>query len=221
MSCSIARESRAPKPSERARSQSFLGDLEKFADSSATPGQRQREVRALEELDMATKKNVSKKQSSTKDKPAKKAINPIPRGYRTVTAALNQADASATIAFCKKAFGAKLRSKMSLPGGKLMHSEIEIGDAIIMVSDAMRDPALTSSLFLYVPKVDKTVAKAVKAGARVLTPPTDMFWGDRFARVEDPQGNLWAIASRVEVVKPDALKKRMKAAAKEMAASMA
>jgi uncharacterized glyoxalase superfamily protein PhnB len=71
---------------------------------------------------------------------------------------------------------------------------------------------------LYVPDVDKTVAKAAKAGATVVQPPEDMFWGDRFAVVTDPQGNQWGIGSRVENVKPDVLKKRMKAAAKQMAA---
>ena len=151
-------------------------------------------------------------------KTTKKKINPIPVGYRTVTATLNQADAGATIAFCKKAFGAKLRSKMPGPGGKLMHAEIEIGNSIVMLSDAMQEPARVSSLFLYVPDVDKTVAKAVKAGATVMMPPQDMFWGDRFGRVTDPQGNNWSIGSRVEKVAPAEVTKRAKAFAKQMAA---
>lgn len=149
----------------------------------------------------------------------KKQVNPIPRGYRTVTASLNQADAAATIAFCKKAFGAKLRSKMPGPGGKLMHAELEIGDSVIMLSDAVQEPARVASLFLYVPSVDKTIAKAVKAGAKILSPAQDMFWGDRFGRLTDPQGNLWAIGSRIEKVSPAELKKRTKAFAKQMAAN--
>lgn len=164
---------------------------------------------------MATKKKVSSK------KAAKKPINPVPRGYGTVTPTMNQADAAATIAFCKKAFGAKLMMKMAGPGGKLMHAELQIGDSVVMVSDAVMEPARVSSMFLYVPKVDKTIAKAVKAGAKVVMPAQDMFWGDRFGRVSDPQGNLWGIASRVEKVSPVELKKRSKAEAKRMAAANA
>jgi PhnB protein len=160
---------------------------------------------------MASKKKATKKV-------AKKPINPVPRQYGTVTATMNQADAAATIAFCKKAFGAKLLSKMGGPGGKLMHAEIQIGDSIVMLSDAVMEPARAASLMLYVPKVEKTVAKAVKAGAKIVMPVQDMFWGDRFGRVSDPQGNLWAIASRVEKVSPVELKKRMKAEAKRTAA---
>lgn len=166
----------------------------------------------------AAKKSVAK---ATKKPAAKKKVNPIPRGYRTVTASLSQADAGATIAFCKKAFGAKVRSKMALPGGKLMHAEVEVGDSIIMVADAMQGAPIPGNTFLYVPDVDKTVAKAVKAGAKAVTPVADMFWGDRFAQLVDPQGNQWAVASRFEVVRPDEMKKRVRSAAKQMASSMA
>jgi PhnB protein len=161
---------------------------------------------------MASKKTAAKK-------PAKKPINPVPRQYGTVTASLNQSDAAATIAFCKKAFGAKLLTKMGGPGGKLMHAEILIGDTIVMLSDAVMEPARAAGLFLYVPKVDQTIAKAVKAGAQVIMPAQNMFWGDRFGRVKDPQGNLWAIASRVEKVSPAEMKKRMKEENKRMKAA--
>jgi PhnB protein len=163
---------------------------------------------------MAAKKNTAPK-TATK-KPAK-AVKPIPKGYGAVTATMNQADASATIAFCKKVFGAKVRMKMGAPGGKLFHAEIEIGDSVVMVSDAMRDPARVASLFVYVPKVDKTIAKAVAAGATVTSPAQDMFWGDRVGHIVDAAGNIWAIATHIENVRPDEMKKRMKLAAKQMA----
>jgi PhnB protein len=147
-----------------------------------------------------------------------KRVSPIPRGYRTVTATMNQNDSAATIAFCKKAFGAKLRSKMAGPGGKLMHAEMEIGDSIVMLSDAMQEPARVASMFLYVDNVDKTFAKALKAGAKVVMPLENQFWGDRHGRIADPQGNLWAIASRVEKLSPTEMKKRMKAETKRMKA---
>jgi len=146
-----------------------------------------------------------------------KKVHPIPKGYGTVTASLNQNDAGALIAFCKKAFGAKVRMTMPGPGGKLMHAELEIGDSVVMISDAVQEPARVAGLFLYVPSVDKTVAKAVKAGAKVITPVQDMFWGDRFGRVCDPFGNFWAIATHVEDVSPAELKKREKALQKQMA----
>ena len=141
-----------------------------------------------------------------------KKVRPIPKGYHTVTASLNQANAAATIDFCKKAFGAKVRMNMVGPGNKIMHAEIEIGDSVVMLQDAMQEPPQPGSLFLYVENVDKTVAKAVKAGATVQMPPTDMFWGDRFGRVVDAQGNGWAIATHIEDVPPKDMKKRAAAA---------
>jgi len=141
-----------------------------------------------------------------------KKVKPVPKGFHAVTPALNQANAAQTIDFCKKAFGAKERMRMAGPGGKIMHAEIVIGDSIIMLNDDMQEPAQAASLFLYVPDVDKTVAKAVKAGATVLMPPQDMFWGDRFGRIADPAGNKWGIATHREDVTPREMKKRATAA---------
>jgi PhnB protein len=158
-----------------------------------------------------------KKKTGTKSSAVKRAVRPVPRGFTTVTPYMNQADAAATIAFCKKAFGAKLRSKMVGPNKKIMHAELDVGDGIVMLSDAMMEPPRASSIFLYVPNVDKTVAKAAKAGATVVMPPADQFWGDRFARITDPQGNNWSIATHIENVRPAEMKTRMKQAVKEMA----
>jgi len=141
-----------------------------------------------------------------------KKVRPIPKGYHAVTPALNQADAVKTIDFCKKAFGAKERMRMAGPGGKIMHAELQIGDSIVMLNDAFQEPPQPALLFLYVPDVDKTFAKAVKAGAKVLMPVQDMFWGDRFGRVEDPSGNRWGIATHREDVSPKEMKKRAAAA---------
>ena len=138
-----------------------------------------------------------------------KKVRPIPKGYHTVTASMNQANAAATIEFCKKAFGAKVRMNMVGPGKKIMHAEIEIGDSVVMLQDAMQEPPQPGSLFLYVENVDKTLAKAVKAGATVQLPPTNMFWGDRFGRVVDPQGNGWAIATHIEDVSEAEMNRRM------------
>ncbi len=141
-----------------------------------------------------------------------KKVKPVPKGFHSVTPALNQADAAQTIEFCKKAFGAKERMRMAGPGGKIMHAEIAIGDSIVMLNDAMQEPAQPAGLFLYVPDVDKTLAKAVKAGATVLMGAQDMFWGDRFCRVQDPGGNKWGIATHREDVSAREMKKRAAAA---------
>ena len=143
-----------------------------------------------------------------------KKVRPMPKGYHTITPSLTQASAAQTIDFCKKAFGAKLRMKMDGPGGAIMHAELEIGDSVVMLNDVMQeqDPAQPAALFLYVPDVDKTLAKAVKAGATVIMPAQDMFWGDRFGRVLDPQGNKWGIATHIEDVTPKEMKKRAAAA---------
>jgi PhnB protein len=139
----------------------------------------------------------------------KKKVRPVPKGYGSVTPSLNVSDAKGFIKFCEKAFGAETRTVMPGPNGKVMHAEIVIDDSLVMVSDAVQEPARPANLFLYVPKVDKTFAKAVKAGAKVLSAVEDTFWGDRWGRVEDPLGNRWSIATRVEEVSPKKLKKRM------------
>jgi PhnB protein len=129
-------------------------------------------------------------------------------------------DAKGLIKFCEKAFDAETRSVMPGPQGKVMHAEILIGNSLVMLSDAVQEPARPANLFLYVEKVDKTFAKAVKAGAKVVSPVEDTFWGDRWGRVEDPLGNRWSIATRVEDVSPKKLKKRIaKQAASEAAAA--
>jgi uncharacterized glyoxalase superfamily protein PhnB len=151
-------------------------------------------------------------------KKSKKSVRPVPKGYSTVTAAMNQTDAAAAIAFCKKAFGAKVNIRMQ-GGGKIMHAEMQIGDSIVMISDSMREPARVSGMFLYVPNVDKVIAKAVKAGATVTLPAADAPWGDRYGRIVDPLGNHWAIATHIEDVSPAESKKRLKAFAKQNAMS--
>lgn len=150
----------------------------------------------------------------------KKKVKAVPKGYGSVTPSLNVNDAKGLIKFCEKAFGAETRSLMPGPEGKVMHAEIVIGDSLVMLSDAVREPARPANLFLYVSKVDKTFAKAVKAGAKVLMPIEDAFWGDRWGRIEDPLGNRWSIATHVEDVSPKKLKKRMaKQAAAEASAA--
>ena len=141
-----------------------------------------------------------------------KKVRPIPKGYHAVSPSLTQDDAAQTIEFCKKAFGAKLLMRMQAPSGKIMHAEVLIGDSIVMLNDVMQEPAQPANLFLYVQDVDRTISRALKAGATVLMPPHDMFWGDRFGRIQDPSGNRWGIATHREDVSPKEMKKRAAAA---------
>jgi PhnB protein len=146
---------------------------------------------------------------------------PIPEGYQTVTPYLALDDAAKAIEYYKKAFGAKERGRMDAPGGKIGHAELEIGDSLVMLSDALpqfttRSPrelgGTTANVFLYVEDVDAVVKQAVDAGGTIEMEVADQFWGDRFGVVQDPFGHLWSIATHVEDVPPEEMAERAKAA---------
>jgi PhnB protein len=93
--------------------------------------------------------------------------------------------------------------------GRIGHVEVELGDSVVMLFDAHSDwPALPSHLRVYVDDTEGTVDRAIAAGARVVTRPTDLAFGERVARVRDPQGHLWWIHQRVEDVDADELHAR-------------
>jgi PhnB protein len=135
-------------------------------------------------------------------------VNFVPAGYRTVTPSLILEDAHRAVEFYKQAFGAEERFRMPTPDGKIAHAELQIGDSIVMLSEAMREPVTSASLYLYVPNVDAVVQRAIAAGAQATMPVADMFWGDRFGSVSDPFGVRWGIATHIEDVAPDELGKR-------------
>jgi PhnB protein len=149
------------------------------------------------------------------------AVKPIPEGYHSVTPYLALDDAAAAIEYYKKAFGAKERGRMNAPDGKIGHAELEIGDALVMLSDALpqfstRSPkelgGTSASVFLYVEDVDAVVQQAVDAGGKIEMEVADQFWGDRFGSITDPFGHNWAIATHVEDVPPEEMAERAKAA---------
>jgi PhnB protein len=143
-------------------------------------------------------------------------VKAIPDGYRTVTPFLNVDGASDFIAFLKKAFGAEERVRMPTPDGKIMHAELKLGDSMVMVSDAMMNPATKSSVHLYVQDADAAWTRATAAGAQVVMPIADMFWGDRYGVVSDKWGNRWGIATHKEDVSPDDMRTRMAGAMKNL-----
>jgi PhnB protein len=132
-------------------------------------------------------------------------------------------DAARALDFYKKAFGAVETVRMAGPGGKIGHAEFRIGDSMLMLSDEMggnRSPQSLGgspvSIFLYVEDVDSVFNQAVNAGAKGDMPPQDMFWGDRFGKLTDPFGHLWAVATHIEDVAPEEMKKRTEAAMAQM-----
>jgi len=158
------------------------------------------------------------KRAKTRTRKAK----PVPAGFHTVTPHIILDDCAKAIEFYQKAFGAKERVRHAVPGGKIAHAEIRVGDSIVMMSDEMppmpgqagvyKSPKAaglsTSALFLYVKDCDAAFGRAVKAGCAVRQPVTDMFWGDRYGQVIDPFGQTWAIATHIEDVTPAQMRKR-------------
>ena len=173
---------------------------------------------------MAKKKSAKKSKSA---KPAaKKKVAPIPAGYYTVTPYIVCRGAAKAIEFYKKAFDAKEKLRMVGPDGSIAHAELKIGNAILMLGDEMPAMGATapetiggtaSGLFIYTANVDKAFAKAVAAGAKAEQPPTDMFWGDRYAKLADPFGHKWSMATHTEDVSPKEMAKRGQEAMAQMA----
>ncbi len=142
-------------------------------------------------------------------------VKPIPDWKHTVTPHLVCAGAAEALEFYKKAFGAEELLRLPGPEGKLLHACIRIGDSALMLADEFpacgsRGPkALEGSpvtLHLQVEDVDAFVARAVAAGAKVTMPIADMFWGDRYGRLEDPFGHQWAVATHLRDVSPEELR---------------
>jgi len=136
------------------------------------------------------------------------AVKPIPDGYRTVTPFLGATDCAQLIDFLKQAFGAEEIMRMPGPGGVVVHAEVNLGNSRLMMGNA----PVQNSMFVYVEDVDSVYKRAVRAGATSEREPTNEFWGDRAAKLKDPFGNTWWIATHMEDVSPHELTKRVAAA---------
>jgi len=145
-------------------------------------------------------------------------VKPVPEGYHTATPYLVVSGAAKAIEFYKNAFGATELMRMAGPDGRIMHSELKIGDSIIMMGDedpkrGIRGPESLGgspiSLYLYVDDCDKVFNQAVGAGATATTPLTDQFYGDRSGAIKDPFGHSWYIATHKEDVSMDEIRERM------------
>ncbi len=136
-------------------------------------------------------------------------VKPIPEGFHSVTPLISVRDAGRLIDFLKSAFGATELSRFAGPDGSVMHAEIKIGDSIIMLGEAMGGSLpMPMSLYVYVQDADAAYKAAMDAGSESLEGPVDQFWGDRVATVRDFAGNKWWIATHIEDVSADELRRR-------------
>jgi len=148
-----------------------------------------------------------------------KKIDPLNRkNYTAVTAALCVTDVKAAATFYQKAFGFQKRGIMNGPGGKPIHAELTIRGTTLMLGPEMPEMGARSAknvgaspttLYLIVENVDNVVTKAVKLGAKLQGPVSDMFWGDRCGRLVDPEGYTWYIATHVAEPTPAQMRKQM------------
>jgi PhnB protein len=152
-------------------------------------------------------------------------VKAIPDGYHTLTPYMTVRDAARAIEFYKQAFGAVERGVMKGPDGKVMHAELTIGDSIFMLADEFPEygsmsPLSTGGsgmgLHIYVEDADSAFDRAVKAGAKVDMPVSDMFWGDRYGKVADPFGHKWSIATHKADLSAEEMERGMKEMMKEM-----
>lgn len=144
-------------------------------------------------------------------------VKPIPEGYHTLTPYLIIKGAADAIEFYKQAFNAIEIMRMPQPDGRIGHAQIKIGDSQIMLADefpemnaygpqeGVRSPVM---LHLYVEDVDSLFNQAVAAGASVLRPLQDQFYGDRSGGLIDPFGHVWYMATHIEDLSPEELHER-------------
>jgi PhnB protein len=171
------------------------------------------------------KKKPGRKAPAKKTAASRKKVHYIPAGYHTVTPYLACGDAARAIEFYAKAFGAAEVMRMPAPGGKIGHAEMNIGDSRIMLTDEYREMnflspqsrgGTTVHIHLYVKDVDATIERAVAAGAKLVRPVEDKFYGDRTGSLEDPFGHVWHIATHKQDLSMAELRKGAEKAMKEM-----
>lgn len=148
-----------------------------------------------------------------------KSVKAVPEDMHTVTPHLVCAGAAAAIEFYKKAFNAVEAGRLPGPDGRLMHALIRIEGSAVMLVDEMPEwgalgpKSLQGSpvtIHLYVADVDAVVARAVAAGAKITMPVADMFWGDRYGKIEDPFGHHWSVGTHIRDVTPAEMQDAMR-----------
>jgi PhnB protein len=148
----------------------------------------------------------------------------IPESSSVVMPMLVCRDAAAEIDFCKATFGAAELGRRAGPDGTVVHGLLTIGPAMVMIEGewptvASRAPQPDGSspvvIYVYVEDVDKVIERAVAAGAKVLVPAKNQFWGDRTGRILDPSGHVWIVSTRVEETSHEERDQRWSSVVKE------
>ena len=155
-------------------------------------------------------------------------MSAAPAGYHTVTPYLTVPSAAEAIEFYKTAFGAVEKLRLTMPGGGIAHAEFVIGDSALMTGDenpewGNKSPktlgGTPSGFCIYVPDVDAAFDKAVAAGATVVMPVADQFYGDRSGTVLDPFGHKWTLATHLKDMTPAEMQAAMDEWMKSMPAA--
>jgi len=151
-------------------------------------------------------------------------VKPVPEDFHTITPHLVVRGVARAIDFYCRAFGAHELLRNPAPDGQsIMHAELLLGDSRFFVNDEFPGHGVLSplglkgspvTLHLYVEGVDSFFQRAVEAGALVVMPVENCFWGDRYGILRDPFGHVWSIGSRIEDLSPDELHERAKAYSK-------
>jgi PhnB protein len=125
--------------------------------------------------------------------------------------------AAAAIEFYGRAFGAKERFRLTEPGGRIGHAELEFGTFTVMLSEEYPEHGLKGpgsiggtsvTIHLHVDDADAFIRRAAECGAEVLRPPSDAFYGERGGTVRDPFGHEWLIGHQIEEVTPEEMQRR-------------
>jgi PhnB protein len=148
-------------------------------------------------------------------------VEPIPGHLRTVTPRLVVRDGDAAIEFYSRAFGAEeIGGRFTDPQGVLVHAEIRIGDSVVMISEEADDAAsparspaslggvVSAVMATYWTDVDAAWQRATAAGAEVLFPLADQFYGERGGRLRDPFGQQWMLSQHTEDLSPEEMSRR-------------
>jgi PhnB protein len=138
------------------------------------------------------------------------SVPPIPDGFHTITPNIIIDGVENAIKFYKQAFGAEEKVRLTLLDGKIVHCELTIGDSRLNIGEAMEGwPAHPLLAQIYVEDADIVFEQAVRAGAKIVMPMSDMFFGSREGRVVDPFGGTWTISTRKEIVSPEEMQRRL------------
>jgi uncharacterized glyoxalase superfamily protein PhnB len=148
-------------------------------------------------------------------------VSPVPEDFRTITPHLVVKGVARAVEFYRRAFGAEELYRNVAPDGvSIIHSELLLGDSRYFLNDEFPERGVLApdgergtgvTLHVYVPDVDSFYGRAVAAGAEVVFPLADCFWGDRYAILKDPFGHRWSVASRIEDLSPADIQDKAKA----------